>query len=36
MVVTLDAAVRSIDDGSIEDADTSFWKTTPTQTTRRN
>ncbi|MEI2355542.1 M14 family zinc carboxypeptidase [Mesobacillus zeae] len=33
-IETLDATVRSIADGSIEKADTSFWDTLPTQTTR--
>ncbi|WP_134702622.1 M14 family zinc carboxypeptidase [Ammoniphilus sp. YIM 78166] len=33
-IVTLDSAVRSIADGSIENADTSFWDTTPVQRTR--
>ena len=35
-ILTLDAAVRAIADGSIETADTSFWDTLPTQTTRPN
>lgn len=34
-VTTLDAAVRAISDGSIEDADISFWDTLAFQTTRR-
>lgn len=33
-ITTLDAAVRAIADGSIENADTSFWDTLDTQTTR--
>ncbi|MCP3739996.1 M14 family zinc carboxypeptidase [Rossellomorea sp. BNER] len=33
-ITTLDAAVRAISDGSIENADTSFWDTLPTQTNR--
>ncbi|WP_338452421.1 M14 family zinc carboxypeptidase [Niallia oryzisoli] len=33
-ITTLDAAVRAIADGSIEQADTSFWDTLPTQTSR--
>ncbi|MFE8701858.1 M14 family zinc carboxypeptidase [Cytobacillus sp. FJAT-54145] len=33
-VVTLDASVRAIADGSIETVDTSFWETLPFQTTR--
>jgi uncharacterized protein len=31
----LDTAVRAIADDSIETADTSFWDTLPTQTTRQ-
>ncbi|HEX2245970.1 MAG TPA: carboxypeptidase, partial [Arthrobacter sp.] len=33
-VTTLDAAVRAISDGSIDDADTSFWDTLAEQNTR--
>jgi uncharacterized protein len=33
-ITTLDAAVRAVADGSIETADTSFWDTLPTQTSR--
>lgn len=33
-ITTLDAAVRAIADGSIEQADTSFWETLQTQTSR--
>ncbi|WP_071461477.1 M14 family zinc carboxypeptidase [Bacillus massilinigeriensis] len=33
-IETLDATVRSIGDDSIESADTSFWDTLPTQSTR--
>ncbi|GLB60050.1 M14 family zinc carboxypeptidase [Cytobacillus sp. NCCP-133] len=33
-VITLDAAVKAIADGSIETADTSFWDTLPTQKSR--
>jgi uncharacterized protein len=34
-IATLDTAVRAIADDSIETADTSFWDTLPTQTTRQ-
>ncbi|RSK57602.1 M14 family zinc carboxypeptidase [Bacillus canaveralius] len=33
-ILTLDATVKAIADGSIETADTSFWDTLPTQTIR--
>lgn len=33
-ITTLDSTVRAIADGSIEQADTSFWDTLPEQTTR--
>ncbi|WP_042462750.1 M14 family zinc carboxypeptidase [Neobacillus dielmonensis] len=33
-ITTLDATVRAIADGSINNADTSFWDTLPTQTSR--
>ncbi|PMC36020.1 carboxypeptidase [Bacillus sp. UMB0899] len=35
-ITTLDSTVRAIADGSIDDADTSFWDTLPTQTNRSN